>query len=894
MAGEPIPSYPSGEIADDRLPATRILRAAAEALLFFTIFGGVWAFAGDLPEWEFVLALGVALLTGIWVARCVLYRRLSLRPDFVSAGLSGIILISALQLVPLPQFLVSILAPSIADANKEYRPEADEVIQGEKGPAVARPTFITLSIDPSLTRKFLSEVLAVLFVYTVCRNWLSSRGAFRRFAWVATVSGFFLSLFAFAQYFTSANTSVMYWDIDTGGAVFGPFICRNHYPFFLTPCIGMGCGLLFTVDKSAVQTTSSSSSDSGFKGVWLDFTSWFSQASQSPRQIGLLGMLGVMILSIPFSLSRGGLLSILLASLITAVVWWKCSEKKARADRAGVGAVIGLVLAAFGFAMFLSWNQVEKRVSTLGDGSALESRIPLWVDSLKLIPGSPLFGSGSGTFIRVEPMVRSSGNSVLRNDNAHNELIEALVEGGVLRLILTVLLTYGAIMAAVRGYRRLQGRSTGHLLLGAAFGLTTVALHSIGDFGIHVPAVALLVAAVAGYAAAAADDPDYAPTKRTKHGLSGATHSETDLPRTGEHRTRIRAAVVLTGPPALAGLTVVALIAVLMAWEFRSWDRAERIRSGAVIAAKEDSNAYDLRIRYQEARAEVVPDDPNAFIDLAQANFDAALAVDNGRFESNEAIKYVCDGLKATRTARDLCPVIPQPHFHLGLYKQLDEREHGHKFFVSADSAEVYFDRVTKLIPIDPEAWYAAGVEAYDRGALESAWKKWKRSLELSDRQLAPILEAARKKGITDKQLLDELLPSDAVILMKTADQLYPNPDTEKASRDPFLQRAAEILKTKSSPSVAELEVLARVCENNNDREGARAAWYRAVNADPNNLGLRDRFATWLEGDELFDEAIPQLEFLKAKSYGGDNVRDRVLAAKHSRDLIQVLSGRVR
>src|SRR5262245_34150937 len=197
MAGEPPPSSTSAELSDDRLPATRLLRTAGEAVLFLTLFGGVWAFAGDLPEWEFVLAVGVALLTGIWITRCVIYRRLSLRPDFVSVGLSGLILISAVQLIPLPVGLVSVISTGAAHAHRQFRPAQDEVIDQEQGPPAARPSFVTLSLDTSLTRKFLTEVLAVLLVYTVCRNWLSSRGAFRRFAWAATVTGFLLSVFAF-------------------------------------------------------------------------------------------------------------------------------------------------------------------------------------------------------------------------------------------------------------------------------------------------------------------------------------------------------------------------------------------------------------------------------------------------------------------------------------------------------------------------------------------------------------------------------------------------------------------------------------------------------------------------------------------------------------------------
>jgi hypothetical protein len=167
----------------------------------------------------------------------------------------------------------------------------------------------------------------------------------------------------------------MYWSVDTGGSVFGPFVCKNHYPFFLTPCIGLGFGLLTTPDRSTVQQSTGSSSEPGLKGVWYDFTAWLGQASQSPRTIGLLGMLGVMILSIPFSLSRGGLLSLLLASAVTLGIWRACADRKQNTDdRSGVGAVLALAGFAVGLALFLGWDQVEKRVSTLGTSAALDSR----------------------------------------------------------------------------------------------------------------------------------------------------------------------------------------------------------------------------------------------------------------------------------------------------------------------------------------------------------------------------------------------------------------------------------------------------------------------------------------------------------------------------------------
>src|SRR5205823_4591986 len=122
MPAEPLPPPPAADPHDAPPPATRVLRPAAEAGLFPVIFGGVWAVRGVEAEWEFALGLGVGLLTLIWVARCVLYRRLSLRPDPVSAGLAGIVLLSAIQLVPLPVAVVSVLSPGAADVHRTFRP----------------------------------------------------------------------------------------------------------------------------------------------------------------------------------------------------------------------------------------------------------------------------------------------------------------------------------------------------------------------------------------------------------------------------------------------------------------------------------------------------------------------------------------------------------------------------------------------------------------------------------------------------------------------------------------------------------------------------------------------------------------------------------------------------
>ena len=41
----------------------------------------------------------------------------------------------------------------------------------------------------------------------------------------------------------SSPKDTVFWTFQTDGAVFGPFICRNHFAFYLNLCLGLTTGL---------------------------------------------------------------------------------------------------------------------------------------------------------------------------------------------------------------------------------------------------------------------------------------------------------------------------------------------------------------------------------------------------------------------------------------------------------------------------------------------------------------------------------------------------------------------------------------------------------------------------------------------------------------------------
>src|SRR5262245_49216241 len=90
--------------------------------------------------------------------------------------------------------------------------------------------------------------------------------------------------------------------------------------------------------------------------------------------------------------------------------------------------------------------------------------------------GFPVWGSGYGTFPYVDqPLQTRNKYHVL--DYAHNEYLEGWIEGGALRLLLTVLAVGYLLRCGWRAAVHGRGRESRCLALGALFAFTTLALH---------------------------------------------------------------------------------------------------------------------------------------------------------------------------------------------------------------------------------------------------------------------------------------------------------------------------------------------------------------------------------------------------------------------------------
>lgn len=836
-------------------PVARALCRAGEAVLLLLAVAPAWPFASVQAGWEFAVCLATALLLALWAAHAIATRQFQLRTDAVAVALAGLVVWSVVQLVPLPLGVVRAISPGAMAAHETFRPEVGETLPGE-GAGVPRPGSLPLSVDPDATRTFAVRVTVLLLVYAAARNWLASPAALRRLAWAATANGLALAVLALTQFFSSPRDTV-FWSLPVGGAVFGPFVNRNHFTDFIAGCLGLGVGLMLTLRTVPAGGYRPKEGDDP---PLLDRLLAPFKYLDQPWPLAAAGAVAVMAAGVLFSLSRGGVLAVAVAGVGCALI----ARRRRGAAPAGVGgwAVGVAAVLVVGLAGWFGWEPVRARFATLLAATEADDRTGLWRDAVRAADGFWAVGSGHGSYIRVETLGRHDGASNAATDHAHNEYLEAVVEGGVVRLALTLLLVVGVLVVVGRGFLRQRGRPGNTLLLGAWFGLAAIAAHAVTDFGIHLPAVAVFAAILAGYAMGASDTAEL-PRARTKVRVRVRKDAAPPPPVPAPVEAPSPAAEP-RGFAAVAGAMLVAVAGVAVAADAWTRARSERLLDGAEafrLSAAADRQAG--RVAYLTARTRVRPDDPAVWLDLAQAHIDGGSPAD------------IRAALAALRAARDRCPLFPEVQFRLGLFA---------RSFETADPPLAYFNRAKRLLVTDADVWYACGVEALRSGDEATAWDSFRQSLVLSQRRLKPIVAEAGRRLPPDR-LAALVLPDDPAVLLMAADQLYPDAVKQAAARRPLLERAAAA-KDRPARTPEPLVAAARALGELGRAADAEATWRKAVALVPDRFELRDAFARWLEDEERYAAAVKELAWLAERRPADKAYRDRLMVARHAAKLM--------
>ncbi|MBV8126286.1 MAG: O-antigen ligase family protein, partial [Planctomycetaceae bacterium] len=439
--------------ANSGCTATRLVHGAMEAGVLVMVCLSPWAFGAVEPEHEFLLDVGIAVLMILWGARMLLDGQLSWRKCPVAVCLAAWILLGVWQLTPLPRNLLSRISPVTMRMYDRLLPAQPEVLPFAEPRGVSMPPAgSTLSFYPGATRRELGRYLAILLLFAVVRNNIASSASLRRLGIAALVNGSLLALFGLVQTF-SADPQTIYWSYPAPGAtgVFGPFINRNHFAFQMNVCVGLGAGLLLSryAGRGQMQGATGPSPADALADPAPTGAQDGIPLSVDPLALGMIFALALVISSVVYSLSRGGFLALLGGSALALVI------RLPRSRGSTQGRIVLLTLVtALGLVSWFGYDRVVTRLGTFQEGlMSRGGRLAIWSRALPLVRDFPLWGSGYGTYQFVDVLHRSDAlDAGMIVDHAHNDFLEALVEGGlalflpvVVAMVLVFRLGFGAV-----------------------------------------------------------------------------------------------------------------------------------------------------------------------------------------------------------------------------------------------------------------------------------------------------------------------------------------------------------------------------------------------------------------------------------------------------------------
>jgi putative inorganic carbon (HCO3(-)) transporter len=386
--------------------------------------------------------------------------------------LDGIVLLICLatvvQAVPFPSPIVDALSPQAAVIRQEL----------SLNPSIA--SWAPLSIDEPSTLWANAVIGGTIALFFAARSILAA-GGLRQTVRGISALGLGFSMIALAQAATAGR--FIYWRFPTeyeGPLPFGPFVNRNHFATWIIMAAPVCFGYIIARANAPAPASGSLMSR---------------RAKLTRMADGRMAWLAVagamMIVALLVSMSRSGILSLAVAVGISAI------GLQRRATNRGWW-VAGVLVLALGLALAraeipaLAERFVRSRTS-------VEDRLRIWSDTLPMVRDFWLTGTGAGTYRTAMLYYQRADRVDVQFNQAHNHYLQAAAEGGI---VLEGLILAGlfALSATVR--ERLGSERTGAFWIraGSACGLLAVALQSLWETGLVMPANAALAAVLAAIA----------------------------------------------------------------------------------------------------------------------------------------------------------------------------------------------------------------------------------------------------------------------------------------------------------------------------------------------------------------------------------------------------------
>jgi O-antigen ligase len=377
--------------------------------------------------------------------------------DALSRGLlAALFVLAVLQVIPLPLGVLKIISPARAELLTAAQPLLGPV------------SMATLSVQPAATLEHIFRLAGYVLVFLMLRDlgWSFRSRPFWPVAPILAIAWLEALLGIVQAHLGGVNAIAS-----------GTYPNRNHFAGLLAMT------LPFTVAAAVA--------------VYRNGKSKFeTPAAPAIAACALLGAGATLLVGILFSLSRMGFLAALAGLVVSGAVAVSGGKP---GWRTWVPLLTLLLVSALAF-VFLPTDPLIVRFADLAatDDISGDTRAQVWGDTLRLIEAYPVFGSGLGSYESALMRFKSAApmNAV---DYAHNDYLQTAAEFGLPGLLVLLALGGVVIFRAVQAAARQDNAR--YIAIACIGAFAAIALHSLVDFNLYIPANAMLLAWIAGLAA---------------------------------------------------------------------------------------------------------------------------------------------------------------------------------------------------------------------------------------------------------------------------------------------------------------------------------------------------------------------------------------------------------
>ena len=654
---------------------------------------------GVVHAWseEVVIALSGAIVV-CFLFKFLVHRSQKLIWSWAYVPIGLFLFVAVLQLIPLPVQLVSIISPNTAALKTELLgtlPEADRLLKS-----------MSLSFYPNATKHDLRLVLAVVAVFVVVLNVFRRPDQVKRLLMAIAVIGGIVAAITLAQ--NLFGNGKIYWFISSrhSKGYSGPFVNHSNYGQFMNLSIGAALGLFIVKLRET------------FAGEKVTPTAFFEHLDfRSAKSLWLLvAVMSLGATTVFISLTRGGMVSMLIATSLT--VGLIASQRSLKAHS---WIMVVVVLISFTCILYVGFDAVYERLASLRDFDKAESgRLQILKDIAIAWTKFPILGTGLGTHSVVYPMFDRSTITALAA-HAENEYAQVLEETGFVGLGLLIILGIIVLSSCVRNIRSTK-QPICSAVYGLCFGILAILIHSLSDFGQHLPANAVLSAIFCALLLA--------------------------LARSG-HNSSKRITQVLTPSwnSTVLRITVVFGVCVLWGWALtsannariaeRHWQQALDIKKGLIKKSWRgtDTEYADL-ISSAAAAVDYQPDNIRYRHWLNVYRWRSICQVTNPDFGkiivTDDSMPTIHDIVAEFHKALTMCPTYGPTYSIVGQIEKL---------ILNDDSGAERIRKGFRLAPCDPVACFVAGWLDVMEGKTQDCIAKFEKAVQLDSSMFKDVVD---------------------------------------------------------------------------------------------------------------------------------------------------------